>query len=242
MTVTRQGPLIFADAPPNASHEEIARREAAIAAAREAVRRDGFWFVDVPRTSSTSIRYELGRAFGPLHGKRNTDSAEHRTAQMFRDHLTAGEMRALLGPDLWEELYTFSIVRNPWDRAVSHYERRRRRGNIPDDWGFAEYLRRHVAATADTPYFEAPAFRHGAAEMLTDADGSLLVRHVVRFEDREAGLAPVRAKLGLANLGHTQIQTSGGSGRDYRAMYDDETRALIAERFANDIRLFDYTF
>ena len=40
---------------------------------KSAVRRQGFWFVDVPRTSSTAVRLELARKFGPVNDKLKCD-------------------------------------------------------------------------------------------------------------------------------------------------------------------------
>ena len=35
------------------------------------IKANGFWFVDIPRTSSTSIRVELGQQYGPAYAKAN---------------------------------------------------------------------------------------------------------------------------------------------------------------------------
>src|SRR5262245_8701167 len=93
---------------------------------RSQIRRHGFWFVDIPRTSSTSIRVELGRFYGLPYGKSKTFEDQYSTPQIFRDHVPAREMREILGTDLWERIFTFALVRNPWDRIVSMYNWRRK--------------------------------------------------------------------------------------------------------------------
>ena len=36
------------------------------------IKRNGFWFIDIPRTSSCSIKVEPGNTFGPVYEKANT--------------------------------------------------------------------------------------------------------------------------------------------------------------------------
>ena len=91
------------------------------------IRKNGFWFVDIPRTSSSSIRSELGKHFGRAYGKTNVNEREYQTPQIFRDHITARKMKALLGNKTWESIFTFTIVRNPWERIFSMYHYRKKR-------------------------------------------------------------------------------------------------------------------
>lgn len=206
------------------------------------IRRTGFWFVDIPRTSSTAIRAELGRRHGPAYGKANVLEAEHAMAQVFTDHMTAAEMRAMIGPDAWDALYVFTVVRNPWDRTASLYHYRRKAGEIPADWPFADYVRRMVEADDTTPHFRFRPLRLGAAEFVLDETGLLLVDEIVRFEDRAAGMARVGARIGLPELGGVRAQAASPADQSYRALYDDATRDLVATRFARDAALFDYAF
>jgi len=64
--------------------------------ARLSILRHGFWFVDIPRTSSSAIRAELGARFGRAYGKRKAESG-YATEQVFDDHVTAFVMREALG-------------------------------------------------------------------------------------------------------------------------------------------------
>ena len=104
------------------------------------VARHRFWFVDIPRTSSSSIRSELGKRFGKPYGKRNLIEKKYASEQFFEDHVPAREMRNLLGRLIWNNIFTFAMVRNPWDRIYSMYHLRKNRNTIPKEWSFRDYV------------------------------------------------------------------------------------------------------
>ncbi len=221
---------------------EKCKRELEYLVGTKMIRQAGFWFVDIPRTSSSSIRTELGRHFGIAYGKNNLIEREHATEQIFEDHVPASQMREIVGIEAWSKLYTFSVVRNPWDRTLSLYHYRKKMRQIPEAWRFPEYVKRLVDADESTPKFIDRVFRSSAADYVIDKEGVLLVDEIIRYEDRTAGLQRVARRIGLPNLGSVHLQAASPSGRCYRDMYDNTTRDLIGKYFARDVLLFGYEF
>jgi hypothetical protein len=208
-----------------------------------AIRKNGFWFVDIPRTSSSSIKVELARYFGPAHGKANVLEKEHATKQLLPDHLTAIEVQKLVGGTSWSDLFTFTVVRNPWARVLSQFHFYKQTNSIPGDWDFLDYVARRVDATSDTPYFKSPITRYGAADFIVDHDENLLVNCVIRFEDdRQIALRPIADQLGVPSLGTMHLQTASPEGENYRLAYDDRACEQILLRYEKDVRLFAYRF
>ena len=201
----------------------------------------GLWFVDVPRTSSSSIRAELAGHFGSVHGKTELFEEEFAAKSLFSAHQPASRMRRILGERAWEEIFTFTMVRNPWDRAVSLYAYRRRIGDIPEEWTFRDYVLRLGEANANTEYFQYYGYRWAAADFLVDSDGELLVDFVGRFETREHDLKHVAARVGFEGLGRLALQAAS-RGKPYRDFYDPETVAVIRTLHRKDIELFGYDF
>lgn len=208
---------------------------------RRAVQKHGFWFVDIPRTSSSSIRSELGKRFGPAYAKTNVLESAFSAKQLGSDHATASMMRDEWGAELWERLFVFTVVRNPWERMLSMYNYRRRVNAIPTEWSLSDYLTRLRDAPDSRP-FRPHMFRYGASDFILDSEGTLLVDCIVRFEDRDRGLREVAERIGMPALGSLHLQRVGHSATDYRAHYDRTSRAIIAELYARDIEMFGYEF
>jgi hypothetical protein len=208
--------------------------------------KQGFWFVDIPRTSSSSIRSELGAHFGVLHGKMNIPEKDFATPQHFADHRTALEMREKVGQELWSRLLTFSMVRNPWARALSFFSYRRgnARVKIPENWDLAEYLRHVARARAGDvhPVLAYPPQYATCSEFLTDETGQIIVSQIIRYENRASELSEIGAKIGFPDLGQRHINSTTPKELSLSDYYDAESKRLVAEIYAEDCERFGYSF
>ena len=203
---------------------------------RQSIRRRGFWFVDVPRTSSTSIKNELSDRFGTAFGKGGTGLS-------FIDHTPAFKMREVLGPRTWDKLYKFSIVRNPWARTVSFYRHAQGTGFFTD-YTFVEFVRQ-IDAQFETgeSVFSWHGPYEGSLYYLEDSAGNLLVDKIVRFEDRESGLREVGERIGYPEIGRVLLlNQSRGADSSCSEYYDDESRRIIEKVYAREIEQFSYEF
>ncbi len=153
-------------------------------------------------------------------------------------HLLAKQIRSEVGPEVFAAYYKFTIVRNPWDRAVSQFASMAEREDLRDFIGmkrrdcFKAYLsliakRRHVQWEPQVSF-------------LNDAEGRLLVDYIGRFETFAESVFQVLGRLGmqLTSIPHTQK----GDRRPYASYYDDESREIIAEIYRQDVETFGYSF
>lgn len=207
-----------------------------------AIRRTGFWFIDIPRTGSSALRAELSHYFGAAYGKENVNERRFRSRQLMPDHLTAREMRTLVSPAIWDNLFTFSFVRNPFDRILSLYRYRSEVGKIPDHWSFCEFVARMVEADNDTPYFQYPPVRMAASDFLVDNEGTVLVNKIFRFENREAELKKIADRIKIESFANLKAQSTKKNDKDYRKAYEDKTRELVELHSKRDLKLFEYEF
>lgn len=223
-------------------------------------------FVHIPKTAGVSIELVFLGLVGltwenraPLLLRPNDDPAlgPPRLA-----HLTAAEYVACghLTAERFASYFSFSFVRNPWDRAVSEYKYRRHPGTMD----FKSYLFKHLPV----PGWNGP-YRHVIPQydFLHDDAGRLLVNFVGRFERLQADFDVVCANLDLPPKplprANQSLDGSGPAGLrglwlrvrravrsrerqhtfgHYSEFYDQESREYVAELYRKDIQAFDYAF
>ncbi|MDP6675577.1 MAG: sulfotransferase family 2 domain-containing protein [Gammaproteobacteria bacterium] len=210
----------------------------------EQVRVNGFWFIDIPRTSSSSIRAELGRIYGIPYGKANLIEREFSMGQIFEDHLPASAMMQVFGPEIWDRLFTFSLVRNPWDRVLSMYHHRRKVRGIPQAMSFRDYV---IELNCRNWGVEGSIFQYrwhyfGSADYVCGANDEILVDFVGHFENRTEDIDRIASRIGAPGLGDLTIQRASPSGQHYSRWYEQDTKDMIKAIYKRDIELFHYEF
>lgn len=153
----------------------------------------------------------------------------------FRKHDPAIVVQRQLPRRIYDSMFKFAFVRNPWDRLVSYYhfvlgkpghnryERVRRLGSFA---AFVEWCCRERKPVDQ---------RH----MICDSHGKVIVDFVGRYETLDDDFRTVCRRLGL-NVLIPHLNRSGH--RDYRDYYKPATRNLVAELYRGDIETFGYTF
>lgn len=196
-------------------------------------------FVHIPKTGGQSIeqvfldRMELSWATrGPLLLTTNHDPE---AGPPFLAHLTAQEYlsKGHLAPIDFDDYFRFTVVRNPWDRAVSEYKYRYAR-----EMGFREFIRTAYPAppgsNEERHLMPQWAFVH-------DTDGRSLIDRVIRFEHIASDFAEVSSRIFGEFIALPQVNISPDR-RDYREFYDADTRETIASRYHRDIAWLGYEF
>jgi hypothetical protein len=156
-------------------------------------------------------------------------------------HAKASDAQKELPPAIFERYYKFAFVRNPWDWQVSMYHfilsepAHVKHQSVKSLGSFERYLQWVI----DTPNPYPKGATKLQKEVITDADGKLLVDFVGRYETLAQDFAQICQALKItAQLPHVNKSTH----HDYRAYYNTRTQQMVAEHFAADIELFGYTF
>jgi len=202
--------------------------------------------------SVVAIRYSAGRAlarfrvryffdFSFVHINKTGGSSIEKALGLPFQHLTALELRSLIGAERWARRFSFGFVRNPWDKVVSHYHYRVRTnqtdlGSVPipfDDWVMRAYGER------DPRYHDQPKMFQPQHEWLEDLDGTRLVDYVGRFERLHEDFTTVCDRIGVeATLPHLKRSAHP----DYRDIYREDSREVVARVFGGDLERYGYTF
>jgi hypothetical protein len=195
----------------------------------------GFWFVDIPRTSSTSLRMAFYKKYGKIFGK--PSASQGIGLGLIPPHVPASRLREQLGVNLWNSLYTFSIVRNPFERALSLFQFLQKNGKLKG-WTYSRYVDQLVRPGG----FDYHGHYLSNCGYLCDAEGQLLVTEVFRFEQREEAMKTIAERTRCPELTLDQTKTYATGTRHYSHYYDAVTRRKIEDFYRDDFERFGYQF
>lgn len=163
-----------------------------------------------------------------------------RRSPRFEEHATATEIRALVGEDIWNGYYKFSLERNPWDRAVSRFywqkyrwERKPRKEPFPPLGEYLQWLER------EKPHWISNWSHYAIGDELA-VDGMLF------HESLSADLTALSERLGIdGDISLPRARAKGGyrgDRRHYSEVLSAADRDLIGRLCAREIEAFGYTF
>lgn len=152
-------------------------------------------------------------------------------------HAPLRDLRKVVDEQTYRRLFKFAFVRNPWDREVSFYFYFRTKRFLPD----------HKAACAmDFKSFLKKRMERQLRPQLywvTDDAGILSADYIGYFESLDENIAEIGKRIMAPILMVPRTNVSKGrKHKDYRSFYDDESAQWVAEKFADDLRAFHYSF
>ncbi len=154
-------------------------------------------------------------------------------------HLFATNIIRAVGLKTYQEYFSFSMVRNPWDKAISQFLYLQKRHDLRS---FLD-VPRHVSFKSYLEKIQEKPHVHWQPQylFLTDDQGEIIVDYIGRFEDYASSVAHILGRLDIAKS--EELPHLNRSSRSpYYHYYDDESREMVAEIYARDIQLFDYSF
>jgi hypothetical protein len=149
----------------------------------------------------------------------------------------------MLPQALFEGLFKFAFVRNPWDLQVSsfHHIRRERPHLMAQIETFDQFLRWKLDPVR--PYqFHLDTSIELQSDYVVDLHGRQLVDFLGHYETLTEDFAEVCRRIGIAQPALPHRRQADDRGRDYRSYYSDDLAALVARHFEPDIRRFGYRF
>jgi hypothetical protein len=193
---------------------------------QEQVAEEKCFFVHIPKCAGTSIRRSLFDRKG--------------------GHPPLETLRTMVPKEVFDRSFKFTFARNPWDRLVSAFfflkksevERNRR------------FARRHLSAYSDFDSFVRQWVTPKSVWRFTHfypqchficIDQRLGVDFVGFYENLAEDFAIIAKKIGRPTA-LVEENRLGGREKDYQKYYNDETRNIVAEAYAEDIALLGYSF
>ena len=209
-----------------------------------------FIYVPIPKTASSSIKlalipfydkakeYEIykGDALGYNLGYKISKFYWHK---VYRENIKIRDIRKFKN----EGYVVFTVVRNPWDRLVSCYENKvndkyAKRRRFKEGASFEEFLD-FVCKTPDNSKKADPHWK--SQYTFVSMTDKLFVNHICYFESLQDNLNDLFQEIAGEDVVLPHLIRSNRK-KDYRLYYTDETREMVAKRFAKDVKLFKYEF
>jgi hypothetical protein len=144
--------------------------------------------------------------------------------------------------------FSFSFVRNPFARLVSAWKCPWVTGKkINNKWevpfnDFTDFIRKHVLKESDWTFFKwSHVMPYTDPRMkLFNSDGKKLLSFIGNLETYQEDFNIVCDKIGIPRQELPHVNKT--KHKHYTEYYDDETRQIVAEKYAKDIEYFGYKF
>ncbi len=175
------------------------------------------------RHANTSISYYSRKIFG-----------ESKKLSNFSYHISASELKNILGDEFWERYYSFGVVRNPYDRLISNFK----------------YINRSPAHDLHAVYDEFNDFSefiHNIHSLpwkdyqhhYLAVNGQILVDKIMRFENLDEDFSLFIRKFHLPDVKLNRVNISQRR-KDYSSYYNAEMISIVNEVYDEDFRIFGY--
>lgn len=197
-----------------------------------------FIFIKTVKTAGTSIEVDLNKVLGEadiatpifplLEGHKAQNyivTSEAGGSIECRNHMSAREVKSIVGASVWEEYFKFCVEREPVSKVISHYSMLI---NSPDhnhntkDLTFEEYVYKGEFPVDTSKY--------------TDENGSLMVDRILRYEDLDRDLMAVAGELGFT----LEFFARAKSGFRMDLQVTKRQTQLIYEAFSSSNRYTGY--
>lgn len=208
-----------------------------------------FLFVHIAKTGGTSVRSALQRYRwrDPYYlpqwiASRLSGMAGHRLGIKLPRHCKAITAQEMLPREFYDSLFKFAFVRNPWDLQVSsyHHIRRERPQLMQGNESFEDFLRRKL--DPDRPWqYHLDTSVESQSHYIIDLQGQQIVDFIGRYETLQEDFNHICDRIGITSIALPHRRKASDRA-DYRGYYDESTRRLVAERFAQDIERLGYEF
>jgi hypothetical protein len=212
-----------------------------------------FIFIHIPRTGGTVISKSICKSMGIDNWKsfigepKRLSPYDHplepegfdRGWKRGYKHFTAKEAKKRVGKNMWKSYFKFTFVRNPWDRTISMYLKKRKecpklvKKLWPKNKTIFNFLVQARYGIMDKE-------SHQQLDSLEFENGSLDIDFVGKYENIKKDFGRVCSEIGVnASLVGEHDATQH---RNYKNYYNKTTKKIILEKNKDDIEYFEYSF
>lgn len=204
-------------------------------------------FIHIPKTGGTSLALALeGRAMADDEMLGDTPKAKRRRQRLkgmqtrgrLWKHSTLADIEGLASREALRGMFTFTLVRNPYDRVVSYYHWLKAQRFDHPVVPLAQALT--FSAFVSHPQVMASLRANPYSSYMRQSDGQEHCSLYIRLEHFQTDAQPLFDHLGFA----FELPRSNASARqgDWKKYYDEPAFDAISTACSADIGQFEYSF
>jgi hypothetical protein len=196
-----------------------------------------FLFIHVPKTAGNSIQeilkeYSEDEIVITAPFQDGVERFNVRSNQYHLDkHSTLKDYKLELGEQVFDRLFKFTCVRNPWDRLVSYYFSPHR-GVV--EWDKSEFMKFVMQVPPLEAYFALGDHEMHDPRVFTN------INNFIRFERIDDDFKRVCKLIGIP--GKPLNVRNRSQKQSYQQYYDQEIAEFVRRKFAMEIEYFGYEF
>lgn len=192
-----------------------------------------FIFIKSRKTASHSIQVSLEKFCEAddvvLYANKDVKSG---TKTKLHEHSSYHEVQEIVTSEVWKSYFKFAFVRNPWDLVVSRYYWNH--GNKKEKTSVRDF-RNWVVKYLQSEYLQdRPHLYTGGKSSELDFVG--------KFESLEKDYKVLCNLLKIKHYPLAKKHTGFRKERGFTSFYSHKEKDLVAEKFAIDIKLYNYQF
>lgn len=209
-----------------------------------------FLYVHIAKTGGTSVRAALKSLqwrdpyyLAQFICSRLSHATGHRIASKLPRHAKIVCAQEMLPKDVFDGLFKFAFVRNPWDLQVSSYHHlKRERPQLLEGHESFEAFTRHKL-DPERPYqYHLDTAITPQSDYLIDLHGKVLTDFLGRYERLHEDWDHICRRIGIATPALPHKRKAADRERDYRGYYSDALAEQVGRHFARDVELLGYRF
>jgi len=194
-----------------------------------------FIFVHIPKNAGQSMEICLGG----YEDKKKLWGIEN---DIVLQHLKACELQEKIGDQVFNDYFKFTFVRNPFSKCLSEYFWEKT--HLGESLNFNDWVKLKLGDLINQSENNTTIMRqkHNLEQykFIYKTSGKCMVDFVGRFEKLQQDFDIVCDKIGIPRQQLPHINKTNHT--HYTEYYDDETREIVAEKYARDIEYFGYEF
>lgn len=191
-------------------------------------------FVHIPKNAGESIEICLG-------GYKDKKKLWGFEKGVVLQHLKACELQEKIGDQVFNDYFKFTFVRNPFSKCLSEYFWEKTHFN--ESLNFNDWVKLKLGDLINHSENNTKIRQKHNLEQykfIYDTSDNCLVDFIGRFEKLQEDFDLICDRIGISRQKLPHENKS--EHKHYTEYYDDETKQIVAEKYAKDIKYFGYEF